>query len=158
MTEQPARGWGAGVRISTPQMRALSFSYDGPGEIPEGTTIDYEWGLEIFPLGLLTLGVEFTVGVKLPDLEGRTVFRLIFELLEGSPEAEQPERALRELAARTAPVTLFPFVRETFSSAAMRCGLTFVLPFQNVGTIFTPEEISLGPVAPHESTEAPSET
>jgi hypothetical protein len=139
-------------------MRTLSFSYDGPGEIPEGETIDYEWGLEVFPFGLLTIGVEFTVGVKLPDLEGRTVYRVIFELLEGSPEAEQPERALRELATRTAPVTLFPFVRETFSSAAMRCGLTFVLPFQNVGTLFTPDEIVFGPGAPPESTESPSES
>jgi hypothetical protein len=138
-------------------MRSLSFSYDGSGTIPEGATIDYEWGLEIFEFGPLALGVEFTVGVKLPDLEGRTVFRLIFELIEGSPEAEQPERALRELAARTAPVTLFPFVRETFSSAAMRCGLQFALPFQNVGALFTPDEIAINLVSGDDSAEIHSE-
>jgi preprotein translocase subunit SecB len=124
-------------------MLSLAFSYDGPVEIEEGADIDYRWELEIHRFGLLSVGVEFTVGVEAPNLEGQTVYRLVFELLEGSPEAEQPDRALRELAARAGPVTLFPYVRETFSSAASRCGLRFVLPFQNVGTLFSADEIEL---------------
>lgn len=156
MTEQPARRWGEGVRISTPTMRTLSFTYDGSGEIPSGAAIDYEWGLEVFRFEPLMVGVEFYVGVKVADLEGHTSYRIMFELLEGSPEAESPDRAIRELAARVAPVTLFPYIREAFGSAAMRCGVQFTLPFQNVGTLFSPEEITMSDL-PSTATESPTE-
>lgn len=142
---EPSSIWGPGVRMSAPRMTELQFSYTGPSEITEGTQIEYDWGLGVYRFSELRIGIEFTVAIRVAELVGHTTYRIGFELVGGTAEASDPDRALRTLAARVAPTTLFPYIRETFSSAALRCGLNLVLPFQTVGALYSPEEIELPP-------------
>jgi hypothetical protein len=136
-----------GVQITDPALREFTFKYEGTGEIPDGAPINYEWGLSLHRLGLLELGVEFTVGVAVAGLEGRVVYRVAFELDAGSDAAAEPAKPLTVLATRLAPQILYPYVREVYSSAAHRAGVNFTLPIQNVGALFSPDQVQI-PEAP----------
>lgn len=142
---QPDRPWGEGVLLSAPLMRSFSFRYEGEDHLPERVPLEFEWALEVYRAAVFSIGVDLTLRVRADRVAGETTYRLGFRLVEGSPEASDPDRALRSLAARAAPVTLYPYMRETFNSAAMRCGIPFVLPFQNVGALFSPEEVEVPP-------------
>ncbi|HEX6913022.1 MAG TPA: hypothetical protein VF142_21615 [Longimicrobium sp.] len=140
--------WGEGVRVGPPLLHALSFQYDGSvgGELPQPIKVQFEIG--VVRLAELALGVEFTSRViEIPELTASATYRVEFVLEPGSPEAEQPERALRLLACRIAPVTLYPFCREALTSTAQRAGLTrFVTPITNVGALWEEDEIQIPPV------------
>jgi hypothetical protein len=135
---------GTGVRISVPLMRRFEFRCDDePGRIPDGTPIKYEWGMDVYRPDHFSVGVDFSVEVNVGGISGSATYRILFKIDKESPSAEDVETNLRTLASRVAPTTLYPFVREAFSSAAARCGIPFVLPFENVGALFSPAEIEL---------------
>lgn len=135
--------WGEGVRLSQPRLRQMEFDWRGAAE--PGTVPRFQFGMELYRHSAGSLGVDFTVtAVDAPGLTAQVTYGVLFEIEEGSPEGREPERALRMLAARVAPVTLYPFCREMLVSTAQRAGLTdFVLPVSNVGALWTLEEIPL---------------
>lgn len=135
--------WGEGVRISAPKLVALEFAFTGEA-LPE-EPLNVEFGLSLHRFGALELGVEFSVEIKeVPDLTARVAFRMIFSLVEGSPEASNPELALRLVAARMAPVAMYPFMREALASVSQKALLEpLLLPVRNIGAMWDPEGIVL---------------
>jgi hypothetical protein len=145
MAEQNSRTmWGSGVRIGGPNLHTLRFSWGGT-EPPELTTSEVEYTLGLHRFGRSEIGVEFGIRIEgVPDLEAEVSYRMIVSLKDGSSEAENPDTALRQIAARLAPVAIYPFLREGLASVATRAGIRdLILPIQNVGALFSPDEISL---------------
>lgn len=145
MTEQVQPGqWGEGVVISPPALYSLQFEWRGSSE-PDMSTAQTEFSLGVFRFHPLKLGVQFGAAVvDVPKLTARAVFRMVISLLPDSPEAENPDVAFKQFACRVAPLTIYPFVREAITSAAMKAQLPgMVLPIANVGALFTPDEITI---------------
>jgi hypothetical protein len=147
MTESEPKLWGEGVRISAPLLASLHFDWQGSRATIEAVLdeLQVEYVLNVYRFDRLTVGVGF--GVHLAGIEGLTassVFRMTVALDPASPEAIDPEMAFRQFAARVAPLSIYPFVREALASAAIRAGLpSIVLPITNVGGIFTQDEIEV---------------
>jgi preprotein translocase subunit SecB len=71
-------------------------------------------------------------------------------------DEEKPDMFWRQVAARLAPTVIFPYVRETISSMAMKSGLSQLnLPVLNVSVLFDPSTIDF---APRPTTETVGET
>lgn len=135
--------WGEGVRISAPRLVALEFSFTGDA-LPD-EPLNVEFGLNLHRFGALELGVEFSVEIKdVPDLAARVAFRMIYSLVEGSPEASDPDLAFRLVAARMAPVAMYPFMREALVSVSQKALLEpLLLPVRNIGALWDPGAIAL---------------
>lgn len=139
----PMERWGEGVRLSQPRLRQIEFEWRGesaPTEPPR-----FQFGMQLYRYTAAMLGVDFMVtAIDNPELTAHVTYFVIFEIEEGSPESRQMDRALTMLAARVAPVTLYPFCREALVGMAQRAGMTeLVPPITNVGALWSPEELTL---------------
>lgn len=99
--------------------------------------------MEVSRPRLLEISVDFSVKIDVGPITSLIMYTLRVQIEEGSPAAQDPEKNLRLLSARFVPITLFPYMREAFSSASIRCGIPLSLPFQNVGALFSPEELDI---------------
>ncbi len=144
-TETPPK-WGSGVLISPPALARMDFDFGGVG-MAEDTPTSTEYELSIHRFAHLTAGVEFSASiVDVPELRLSATYRMVFTLAPESPEAQQPETAFQQIAARLAPLAMYPFLRETLASAAMKAGLPpIILPIQNVGALFKADDIEVSP-------------
>jgi hypothetical protein len=124
-------------------LRRIEFDWRGDAGLSMLPRFQFE--MQMYRHSVASLGVEFSVTeIDNPDLTGSVTYTVLFEVEDGSPESQQMERALKMLAARVAPVTLYPFCREALVSMAHRAGLMdFVPPITNVGALWTPEELDL---------------
>jgi hypothetical protein len=146
MSEQAASGrWGFGVRISQPRLSNLEFSWDGVPEAAIPNPVKFEFSMGFQRFSVYELGVEFRATLEeVPDLTASAAYRVTFALDPESPEGREPEKALRQIAARMAPVTLYPFCREALVSTAQRAGLLNVnAPISNVGLLWEPGELDI---------------
>lgn len=144
-----AERWGEGVRISQP--RLLHIEFDWRGDTVLSTVPQFQFELQLHRNSTASIAVDFTVTeIDNPALTSSVTYQVLFEIEDGSPESRQMEMALRMLAARVAPVTLYPFCREALVGMAHRAGLAdFVPPITNVGALWTPDEVPL-PAPPAE--------
>ena len=145
MTDE-AINWGEGVRITAPALASLHFEWTGDQERVQALDeLPVEYTLRLSRIASLSLAVEF--GVHIVEIEGLTAsaaFRMVASLVPDSPEAQKPEIAFRQFAARVAPLAIYPFVREALTSAAVKAALpAMVLPITNVGALFAQEELQL---------------
>lgn len=159
ITEHPV-GLVSGIETSAPKMARLRFEWDGAA-LPEDAEWAYGWGISVVRPSALRIGVEFMVSIEdIPGLTAEVAYRMIFDLDPDSEEAKNAEHSLRTIAARLAPVAMYPFMREALVSAANRALVTnLILPIVYVGKLFTPEELEF-PDAPAETepdTAVPSE-
>lgn len=150
MSEIAARpAWGEGVSISPPILHSLRFEWKG-GTEADVRNARTEYSLGLYRFGRLRLGIQFGAAISgVPRLEARAVFRMIVTFAPDSSEAADPESAFKPFAARVGPLTMYPFVREAITSAAMKAQLTaLALPVADVGALFTEDEIQIPPVDP----------
>lgn len=142
-SEKLAR-WGEGIIITAPQLHTLEFRRESQ-EDSTSTEYETEFILGLNRFGFLRLGVEFGVTVEgIEGLHAQTTFRMVFTLKPESPEAKDPVKAFQGVAARLAPVAMYPWVRETLASIAMKAGVpNLVLPIRNVGGLWNPAEIEI---------------
>lgn len=143
---QTTTAWGDGVTITAPALYSLRFEWKG-GPDPDVSRATTEYSLSVVRFEPLQLGIQFGATViGIPDLEASAWFRMIVTLRPESPEAADPDRAFRQLAARVGPVAMYPFIREAIASAAMKAQLPgLVLPIANVGGLFDEDEITIPP-------------
>lgn len=146
MAESSSAGpWGEGVEITPPKLYLMEFSYDRT-DLPE-RPFDISYTLGVHRFSLHRIGVQFGAEIAgVPDLTAKAIYRMIFTLRAGSPEAEDPEAAFATLIARMAPVAMYPFVREAFASMAQKALMPhLILPVQNIGSLWSLGEVEVPP-------------
>lgn len=153
--ETPTR-WGSGVRTSAPTLSRIEFEFSGQA-LPAEFELNTEFGLSVHRFSLLEIGIEFSVSiVEVPELQLAAAYRMVFRLDPEFPEAKDPEKAFKQVAARLAPLAMYPFLREVLASTALKAGLPqVVLPIQNVGDLFEAESIEVPPSPTEEEAIAP---
>lgn len=134
------------IVISAPELWRLSFERRPDTPWVEGTDPTLNTGLGVTRTAEDEIEVELSVSIE----EGApfSVFvgyraRFHVQSTEGLGSLEQ---VLSTIAARIAPTTLYPFVREAIGNALMRAGIQApLLPILNFGTMFNPGEIEVPP-------------
>ena len=107
--------------------------------------VNFGLGARFLPAGELL--VELTVELSHEDVVEATVTYLgVFSREEG--EEPEPVEKLREewrfFAAKVAPTVLYPYVRETLTTLALKSGLpALVVPIVNFAGVFDPADMAL---------------
>ncbi len=116
-----------------------------PGDPKSLSAVEVKADLGTAWVGADALAVEIAFSIE-PGTVFRfsTRYRGVFEAAPGmKPDLES---SWRIVASRVAPSVLIPYIRETFSTLAQKAGLrNQVLPLINIGAMWQPEEIQLGP-------------
>lgn len=139
------------ISISPPELWKLEFerkdSDESAAELP--TEIPLATGLSVARFGTDEIGVELSVALReLPTFSAEVSYRARFQVRK-TEDIDDLEVALKTIATRIAPATLYPFVREAIASAAARAGLQMpVLPVLNFAAMFSASEVELPPVTP----------
>lgn len=93
------------------------------------------------------LGVEISaeISVKPPTVESTIVYRGVFSRPADQPPKPRDDPFWKQVAARIAPITIYPYIRETFTGLAAKAGAhpALSLPIMNVGEMWKPEAIEI---------------
>ena len=94
------------------------------------------------------LGVQFGLAVEIKETcNANIVFRGYFRRPDGQEPKAREDPFWQTVAARLAPTMIYPYIRETFTSLALKAGAptTLILPVINVGAIWKPDEVVITP-------------
>lgn len=133
-----------GVRLSPPELWELSFIRNKTSVEVEPSEPRFDFELGVSRLGANRLGVELAVKLRdFPPISMRIGYRAVCETdFEGS--AEEFDLHLRLLAAEVVPAALYPYVRETAGTTALKAGFPQLLPpLISFAEIFDPKRIEL---------------
>ena len=145
----PRRPQEPGLNLSPPELWRLEFSRrEGIADGPAADTTSLNFKLGLSRLSVVRLGVELQVElIDAPGVEMKAAYRAVFEIDGAERPAEDIERDLKVVAAHVAPSALYPFLRETLVTTAVKAGLPPVIaPIVNFRRVFDPKEIALPPV------------
>lgn len=133
-----------GVRLSPPELWELMFSRDNTGIEAATGDPQFDFDLGLSRLGKNKLGVELAVKIRdFPPISMRISYRAVCETdFKGS--AEKFDLHLRLLAAQVVPAAIYPYIRETASTTALKAGFpALLLPVVSFADIFDPKQIEL---------------
>lgn len=133
-----------GLKLSAPELWQLSFTRN---ELSEEFTTEFPpivFGLGLNRISPTSLGVELSLELNdFKPLSLRVTYRAVFEIADDKSPAEI-EQQLRFVAAQIAPTVLYPFIRETVLTTALKAGLPPVLPpIVNFRSVFDPAQVTL---------------
>lgn len=129
----------APVQLESLYLETMNFSRLGTpsGEAPE-SEIQFQLGVKWPSPRRIAVRVQMTV--RAPDVLSSTIAYVV-TLAKTEPE---DQAFWRQVAARLAPIILLPYIREVFSSAALRAGFSEAfLPIINIGSAFDPDKINM---------------
>lgn len=137
------------IAISPPELWRLEFKRKQVKEqdIEVGDEVPLLTGLSIARLATDEIGVELSLSIQeLPQFAIEVSYRSRFQV-QSTEQVDDLAGMLKTIAARIAPATLYPFVRETVASVLARAGVDApLLPVLNFAKMFDPDEIELPPI------------
>jgi preprotein translocase subunit SecB len=149
LTRKPPPESGATAKMTVPLLWRLEFSrkegFDG--ELPK-EQVPLALGLAVSRVASNRVGVELSVEiVDNPAAKMQVAFRAVFTLVEENATGHDLEESLQIIAAQIAPSALYPYLRETIGTSAMKSGLpNLLLPIINFRDFFDPKEIEVPPI------------
>lgn len=137
-----------GLKLTAPELWHLSFTRN---ELSEEFTSELPpilFGLGLNRISATALGVELSVELSdFKPLSLRVTYRAVFEITDDKAP-DEIDQQLRFVAAQIAPSVLYPFIRETVLTTALKAGLPPVLPpIVNFRSVFDPAQVTLPELA-----------
>ncbi len=136
------------LKLSPPELWHLSFTRNELTEEFTSEPPSIIFGLGLNRISATSLGVELTVELTdFKPLSLRVTYRAVFEIADGETP-DEIDLQLRLVAAQIAPAVLYPFIRETVLTTALKAGLPPVLPpIVNFRSVFDPAQVTLPELA-----------
>lgn len=136
------------VRMTPPELHTFIFikreANAQPDDAP-GPALSFSLGLT--RLALEAIGIEFTLEIDgLAGTEIKVVYRAQLAVeAEGMP-SDKLENELRQAVSYLAPAVLYPYMRETISTAVLKAGMKQIMPpIVNFREIFVDTEVAMPP-------------